>query len=441
MTYDQFFEKVDSVLFGYQLVNDEQRREISHEIAQKGLTYEHALHQCASVDPAAYTRVLEEVSGCVAVDPSQIAIDPEFIAVIVDVLPLAVIAAFKVFPVSLHGNELVLAMPNPTDLNLIDDLEAHSCLRIQPVVTTFRSVQPAIERNFSRHLREALELIRDLAPGDVLLRVAERKRLEGAAGAYEKFLSLINREFQRASQDPEQLEHIVSHPIVVAYTQRMLMDVIRANCSDVHLEPVSGAFRVRARVNGVLRTTLELPKQCGEVVGLRVRSMAGLPFSSITQPVDGHINYSPMFGRGLEFRLSVLPTVHGPKTVLRILEKQNQGTALDQIGFTPTDLERVRRNISAPNGLVLVCGPTGSGKTSTLYSILAVLNDDERCIVTAEEPVETELPGVVQVACGDECTFATALRSFLRQDPDGSMVGEIRDCETADSALLAALTG
>src|SRR5258708_7602509 len=146
MTYDQFFEKVDSVLFGYQLVNDEQRREISHEIAQKGLTYEHALHQCASVDPAAYKRVLEEVSGCAAVDPSQIAIDPEFIAVIVDVLPLDVIAAFKVFPVSLHGNELVLAMPNPTDLDLIDDLQATTCLPIHPLVTPSPTVPPPIQR-------------------------------------------------------------------------------------------------------------------------------------------------------------------------------------------------------------------------------------------------------------------------------------------------------
>src|SRR5258708_26101264 len=164
MTYDQFFEKVDSVLFGYQLVNDEQRREISHEIAQKGLTYEHALHQCASVDPAAYTRVLEEVSGCVAVDPSQIAIDPEFIAVIVDVLPLDVIAAFKVFPVSLHGNELVLALPNPTDLDLIYDLQATTCLRIQPVVTTFRSIQPSIDRTFLLHLSVPLQLLRHRSP-------------------------------------------------------------------------------------------------------------------------------------------------------------------------------------------------------------------------------------------------------------------------------------
>ena len=156
---------------------------------------------------------------------------------------------------------------------------------------------------------------------------------------------------------------------------------------------------------------------------------------------DGQINYSPVYGRRVEFRVSVLPTINGNKTVMRLLEKSNQAVGLEKIGLSEEDLDRVRRSISAPNGLILVTGPTGSGKTSTLYSILGVLNDDETCILTAEEPVESEIPGVVQVPCGKDCTFAMALRSFLRQDPDVIMVGEIRDQETADIALKAALTG
>lgn len=441
MTNDQFFEKVDSALFSYRLLTAEQRNEIVGEITRRGLTYEHALLQCANVDSAAYRKVLEEVSGCVAVDPSQIAIDPEFISLITDVLPVTAIAALKVFPVSLAGNELTLAMPNPTDLDLIAELQATTCLRIKPMVTTFRGVQPAIERNFSKDLRDALQQIRGVKPDEILAKVHESRRSEGLDQAYEKFLAFVNRDFQRASREEDKLAHMVSHPVVVAYTQRLLDEVIGWNCSDIHIEPGASTYRIRARVNGVLRTLHELPKQCGEMVSLRVRTMAGVGLAPLTKPVDAQINYSPVFGRRIEFRVSVLPTINGAKTVMRLLEKQNQGATLDQIGLTPDELLRVRRNISAPNGLVLVTGPTGSGKTSTLYSILTVLNDAERCIVTAEEPVESEIPGVVQVACGKDCSFAMALRSFLRQDPDVIMVGEIRDQETADIALKAALTG
>jgi type IV pilus assembly protein PilB len=438
---DRFFEKVDAALFGYRLVTDEQRKEIRREIAQRGLTYEHALHQSTNVEQALYKRVLEEVSGCAAVDPSEIAIDPEFIALITDILPLTAIVALKVFPVSLAGNELTLAMPNPTDVELIEDLQATTCVRIRPVVTTFRSVQPAIEQNFSGQLRDALQQIRGVTPREILEKIFTAKTAEGLEPSFDKFVVFVNRGFQRASGEDVEMAHLAAHPFVVAYTQRLLMDVISRNCSDVHLEPAASTYRVRARVNGVLRTLHELPKQCGDVVGLRIRNMAGAGLQDVTQPIDSQINYSPVHGRRLEFRVSILPTIHGPKTVLRLLEKQNQGATLDRMGFTPSELERVRRNIAAPNGLVLVCGPTGSGKTSTLYSILGVLNDEERCIVTAEEPVESEIPGVVQVACGEGCTFATALRAFLRQDPDVIMVGEIRDPQTADIALKAALTG
>jgi len=440
MNNKEFFDKIDATLSAYRLITVHQRNEIAKEVSQRGLTYEHALHQCASVDPNAYKRVLEEVSGCVAVDPSQIAIDPDFIALITDVLPVTAIAGLKVFPVSLAGNELTLAMPNPTDVDLLSELQATTCLRVKPVVTTLRGVQPAIEKNFSATLRDALQQLRGVDSSKVLLHVFESKR-DGYEQTYEKFLTLVNREFQRASREADELERMVSHPYVIAYTQRLLGEVIAHRCSDIHIEPAPSTYRIRARVNGVLRTFRELPKQCGDVVSLRLRTMAGLDLLPLTKPADAQINYSPVYGRRLEFRVSVLPTINGEKIVMRILEKATQEASLERIGLTPRELEVVRRNIGAPNGLVLVTGPTGSGKTSTLYSILSVLNDDERCILTAEEPVESEVRGVVQVPCGKDCTFAMALRSFLRQDPDVIMVGEIRDQETADIALKAALTG
>jgi type IV pilus assembly protein PilB len=252
---------------------------------------------------------------------------------------------------------------------------------------------------------------------------------------------VVNRDYDKVKEDEVELEHFLVHPFVVDYTQRLLMDLILRNCSDIHVEPASQTYRIRTRINGVLQTLHELPKKLGEVVNMRIKIMGNLKLDEYRAPVDGQINYSPVHGRPVEFRVSVLPTINGNKTVMRLLEKKNQNVGLDRIGMQQDDLARVMRNIGSPNGLILVTGPTGSGKTSTLYSILSVLNDDETCVVTAEEPVESEIPGVVQVACNKECTFAMALKSFLRQDPDVIMVGEIRDQETADIALKAALTG
>ncbi|HYH09642.1 MAG TPA: GspE/PulE family protein [Thermoanaerobaculia bacterium] len=441
MNDSEFFRKVDETLAGYRILTEEQRTEIAAQVASRGISYEHALHQAATVDPAVYKRVLEEVSGCTAIDPSQITIDDDFITSILDVVPLSAIVALKVFPVSLAGNDLTLAMLNPTDADVITELQSTTSLRIRPAATTHLGVQSAIERNFSALLRETLQELRTVRRDDVLLRVHEKKVGQNLDGLFERFLSLVNRQYESARKDPVQLAQFVAHPTVISYTQQLLSRIILQRCSDIHLEPASTVFRIRARVNGVLRTLYELPRKCGEAVAMRVRMMAGLELEQSPVPIDAQINYSPLFGRRIEFRVSVLPTIHGSKIVMRLLEKQNQSVTLDRIGLHPTELEQVRRNISAPNGLILVTGPTGSGKTSTLYSILHLLNDEERCIITAEEPVESEIPGVVQVACGADCSFALALRAFLRQDPDVIMVGEIRDRETADIALKAALTG
>lgn len=441
MNDSEFFRKVDETLATYRILTDEQRQDIAAHMSRRGISYEHALHQSGNVDSASYKRILEEVSGCVAVDPSQISIDQEFITSILDVLPLSAIVALKIFPVTLAGNELTVAMLNPTDADVIAELQATTCLRIKPVVTTHLGVQSAIERNFSASLRGTLQELQTVRPADVLPRIHEQKQSQNPQTLYDRFLSLVNRQFERVRKDPAQLGQLVAHPTVVSYTQQLLSSVIQLRCSDIHIEPASTVYRIRGRVNGVLRTCHELPRKCGEVVAMRVKTMAGLdPFDSGV-PADAQINYSPVFGRRIEFRVSVLPTINGNKIVMRLLEKQNQSVTLERLGLNAEEMEQVRRNIAAPNGLILVTGPTGSGKTSTLYSIINVLNDDERCIVTAEDPVESEIPGVVQVACAGECTFAMALRSFLRQDPDVIMVGEIRDRETADIALKAALTG
>ncbi|MHB0968186.1 MAG: GspE/PulE family protein [Thermoanaerobaculia bacterium] len=439
MKNEEFFEKVGQTLLGYKQIGPQELDGLWKLVRERGLEFEHALSQSAPIDVPTYRKILEEVSGCPAVDPSQITIDKEFINSILDVLPLQAIVGLKVFPISLGGNQLTLAMPNPTEIELLTELESTTSMRIKPVVTTYRGIQMAIEQNYQ--LKDVLKELRGVPVDKILDRVYEQKLNEGLEPAYDKFLGLVNREYDRAKEDENDLTQFLVHPAVVAYTQRLLMDLINRNCSDIHIEPAATTYRFRARVNGVLRTIHNLPKKCGEVVNMRVKIMSNVGLEEFVAPVDTQINYSPVYGRRVEFRVSVLPTINGNKTVMRLLEKKNQSVGLDKIGLYADDLARVERSISAPNGLILVTGPTGSGKTSTLYSILGVLNDEERCIVTAEEPVESVINGVVQVLCGKNCTFAQALRSFLRQDPDVIMVGEIRDAETADIALKAALTG
>ncbi|MEO8217339.1 MAG: GspE/PulE family protein [Acidobacteriota bacterium] len=441
MNDQEFFQRVGKTLLSYQLISQKEHAEVDNLVKEKGLSYEHALSQAAQVDLLTYKKVLEEVSGCIAVDPSQITIDEDFIASIQEVLPLSVVVALKVFPISVMGNQITLAMPNPADEILIAELESTTSMRVKPVVTTYRGVQQAIELNYAAGLRDVLKELRESNGDNVLDKVHEKKIKEGLEPSYEKFLSIVNREYDQVKDHPDKLSHFLVHPYVVSYTQRLMMDLILRNCSDIHIEPAANVYRIRSRINGVLRTVHELPKKLGEVVNMRMKTVANMEQDEYLGPKDGQISYSPVYGRRVEFRVSVLPTINGNKTVMRLLEKKNQNVGLDKIGLSPEDMAVINRNIAAPNGLILVTGPTGSGKTSTLYSILSILNDEETCVLTAEEPVESEIPGVVQVPCGPNCTFAQALRAFLRQDPDVIMVGEIRDQETADIALKAALTG
>ena len=440
MNDSDFFFSVGRTLVSRGMVKEEALREVQAIVAEKGLVFEHALDQATHVDPRLYRAVLEDVSGCSSLDPSQITIDREFIDGILAVLPIECIVALHVFPISLGANELTLALPNPTNSDLLRDLEAVTSLRIKPVVAAYRGLQVAVEQNYGSRLRETIRAVRGLSPLEVLASIFRQRQATDPAPAYEEFLALVNREFDPDADDDTLVQFLVN-PTVVSSIQRILTDIIIRNGSDIHVEPGPHHCRIRTRVNGVLETIRVVPKKAGDVLQMRLRLMAGLPLRNSANPLDGQINYSPVYGRRIEFRVSVLPTINGPKTVLRLLEKSNQGVSLERIGLMPDDLKKVQRNIVAPNGLILVTGPTGSGKTSTLYSILSVLNDDQTCIVTAEEPVESELEGIVQVSCGGECTFPMALRSFLRQDPDVIMVGEIRDKDSADIGLRAALTG
>jgi type II secretory ATPase GspE/PulE/Tfp pilus assembly ATPase PilB-like protein len=223
----------------------------------------------------------------------------------------------------------------------------------------------------------------------------------------------------------------------------MLCRVIDLEASDIHVEPLGHTLRIRARVDGSMRTMWTLGPSAALPVVARLKAMADLSIEPVTKPVDARISYDLVWNRGVDFRFSLVPSATGERLVLRALDRARKRRSLDDLGFQPDVRERVEQAAALPNGILLVTGPTGSGKTTTLYALLDTLNDEDTCILTAEDPVESRLEGTGQVHCDEAhgLTFASVLRSFLRQDPDIIMVGEVRDAETADIALKAALTG
>jgi type IV pilus assembly protein PilB len=230
---------------------------------------------------------------------------------------------------------------------------------------------------------------------------------------------------------------------VIRFVHQILVRLVLGGASDVHFEPLESTFRVRARIDGSMRTAWTFPAPVALATIARLKVMAGVDMKPSSTPIDARISYDLVWGKDVDFRFSSLPSLFGEKIVLRALDRSRKRQGIAELGFDPETLSRVRRAAERPNGLILVTGPTGSGKTSTLYALVDHLNHDDVNIVSAEDPVESKIAGVTQVHCGEETgiTFADALRSFLRQDPDVVLVGEIRDQETADIALKASLTG
>jgi type IV pilus assembly protein PilB len=256
-------------------------------------------------------------------------------------------------------------------------------------------------------------------------------------------VALVNRNRDKLRSDPGALESAVRDPDVIRFVHQMLVRLVLAGASDVHLEPLEASFRVRARIDGSMRTAWTFAPPVALACIARVKVMAGLDFKPSSEPLDARISYDLVWGKDVDFRFSSLPSLFGEKIVLRALDRSRKRQGLNELGFDAETYERVKGAAERPNGLILVTGPTGSGKTSTLYALVDHLNNDDVNIVSAEDPVESKIAGVTQVHCGEETgiAFADALRSFLRQDPDVILVGEIRDQETADIALKASLTG
>jgi type IV pilus assembly protein PilB len=325
----------------------------------------------------------------------------------------------KVLPVSRTGNSLIVAMADPTNLNAIDDLKFLTGYNIEPVIASESSIHAAIEKYYNA------------GPSyDEVMAGFDEAEIE-FTGDEDDPTSLL--ELEKASEDAP----------VVRLVNMMLLNAIKKGASDIHIEPYEKKFRVRYRIDGVLAEEMTPPLKLKNAVISRIKIMASLDIAERRLPQDGRIKLKLGKGREMDFRVSALPTLWGEKVVMRLLDKGNLQLDMSKLGFDAKPLEDFNWAIHQPWGMVLVTGPTGSGKTTTLYSALSDLNKIAHNICTAEDPVEYNLHGINQVQMHDEIglNFAMSLRAFLRQDPDIIMVGEIRDFETAEIAVKAALTG
>jgi type IV pilus assembly protein PilB len=327
----------------------------------------------------------------------------------------------RVIPVSRSGSSLIVAMADPTNLHAIDDIKFLTGYNVEPVVASETAVHAAIERYYSAGPSyEEVMADFDLGGDDDIDFSSEEEDINAV-------------ELEKASEDAP----------VVRLVNVILLNAIRKGASDVHIEPYERRMRVRYRVDGVLQEEMTPPLKLKNALSSRLKIMSQLDIAERRLPQDGRIKLRMGKNREMDFRVSILPTLWGEKIVLRLLDKGNLQLDMTKLGFDAAPLKDFSWAINQPWGMVLVTGPTGSGKTTTLYSALSDLNQPGTNISTAEDPVEYNLHGINQVQMHDEIglNFAMALRAFLRQDPDVVMVGEIRDFETAEIAVKAALTG
>ncbi len=357
---------------------------------------------------------LAEQFGVPYLDVVPQAVNPQ----VVRLLPEKLARQRSCVPISVSRQALQLAMVAPDDIETISEVELITGYHVEPVVALDAPVQATLDRGFDERI-VARQTIVDMKMAD----------LEAAEDSVDEALITV------AEEDQE-------HAPVVKLVRAILMGAINANTSDIHLEPHVPEMRVRYRVDGELQAVMTIPNHIEEAVVARIKVMADMDTTENRRPQDGHLSVSEA-GNKVNFRVSTIPTVGGEKVVMRLLDEGSKTFELDHLGLCERDLKKVQSLIDRPHGMIVITGPTGSGKSTTMYALLSKLNSVSRNIVTVEDPVEYRLTGINQVASDNDhgLGFANALKYIMRQDPDVIMVGEIRDHETAVTGVQAALTG
>jgi len=347
---------------------------------------------------------------------------------VADLVPREMATNHKVLPVSRLDNKLFLAMADPLNVLALDDVKRSTKLEVMPMIASEKAILDKLSNLDGG--RSTME--------DIIQHAQRQAKEESEADADSL---LITREVSE-DMNLDQLAASSEEAPVIKLANLVIVQAIKDRASDIHIEPFEKTVRLRYRIDGVLVDVTPPPKNLQVALASRIKIMSNLDIAERRLPQDGRMRVK-VGGRDIDLRISFLPTVHGEKCVMRVLDKSSLATSLEKIGMDQDTFRRFKAAVDAPHGLILVTGPTGSGKTTTLYSALNVLNSPDYNIITVEDPVEFQIAGINQVPTKKEIglTFANALRSILRQDPDIIMIGEIRDQETAEIAVEAALTG
>ena len=419
--------KLGEILLKEKLISPDQLKTALDHQKQNGGRLGNSLVQLGYLSDEEITSVLSRQYGVPSINLAYFEVDPG----VIKLIPVETARKYQILPLSRVGSSLTVAMVDPTNVFALDDIKFMTGFNIEPVVASESSISEAIKKHYgAAEDQEAKEIIDEIV------------NFVDEAGA--ETLELEEQDDDGLSLS--QLEAAAEEAPVVKLVNYILMDGVKRGASDIHMEPYEREYRIRYRVDGMLQSFMNAPLKLRDAIISRVKIMARLDIAEKRLPQDGRIMIKFMQNgkrKSLDFRVSILPTMFGEKVVMRLLDKENLMLDMTKLGFEVESLDKFKKAIAKPYGMVLVTGPTGSGKTNTLYSSLAQLNKPDVNILTAEDPVEFQLNGINQVQMKEQIglNFAAALRSFLRQDPNIILVGEIRDFETAEIAIKAAMTG
>jgi type IV pilus assembly protein PilB len=415
-------QRLGDLLVKEKIITQEQLQQATKSQKENNSRLGAALVKLGFLTEEDFTNFLSRQYGVPAINLAYFEID----ASVVKLIPHETAKRYQILPLSRVGASLTIAMVDPTNVFAMDDIKFMTGFNIEPVVASESSILEGIDKAYGAKQGEDLESVmqtmNDMGETDV---------------------ELQSEEAEAALAD---LEKAADEAPIVKLVNLILTDAVKRGASDIHMEPYEKEFRVRFRIDGVLQAIMSPPLKLKDAITSRLKIMSKLDISEKRLPQDGRIMLKMNLGgkkKQLDFRVSTLPTLWGEKIVMRLLDKENLRLDMTKLGFEQESLTKFEKAILKPYGMVLVTGPTGSGKTNTLYSSIARLNTPDTNIMTAEDPVEFQLGGVNQVQMKEQIglNFAAALRAFLRQDPNIILVGEIRDFETAEIAIKAALTG
>lgn len=426
MNKKSYSPRIGDILIKEDVINLDQLKSAIEEQKKTGKRLGETLLSLGYIDDNQLVAYLSKQFGVPAVNLDQVEISSEVLRLV----PRETALKHNLIPISRSNSTLVVAMADPSNIFAIDDLKFATGHNIEVVVASERAIRKAIEKYYGskKEWEDKLKAEESIEVVDKIIGELEGIAIESTS---------------EEEVDVNDLEKASEQAPVIKLVNHILLDAIRRGASDIHIEPYEKEFRVRYRIDGVLYDIMRPPVKLKNAVSSRIKVMAHLDIAERRLPQDGRIKLRMGQGKNIEFRVSIIPTIFGEKVVMRILDKESLQLDLTKLGFEEEQLKAFRDAIYKPYGMVLITGPTGSGKTTTLYSSLMELNRPDVNICTAEDPVEYSLVGINQVQIHEEIglTFSACLRSFLRQDPDVILVGEIRDYETAEIAIKAALTG